>query len=53
MTRDALELILATPRFRGRTAAGHVGGAEVRLGEAEAAVAGAAAAVLFLADKLP
>ena len=53
MPRDAQELVLATPRFRGRTRAGHAGGAPVTLREAEAAVAAAAAAILYLADKLP
>jgi hypothetical protein len=53
MSRDALELVLATPRFRGRTAAGHAGGPAVTLGEAQAAVAAASAAILYLADKLP
>ena len=53
MSRDGLELVLATSRFRGRTAAGHAGGAPVALGEAQAAVAAAAASILFLADKLP
>lgn len=53
MSREGLELVLATPRFRGRTAAGHAGGAAVALGEAQAAVAAAAASILFLADKLP
>ncbi|HTX10391.1 MAG TPA: hypothetical protein VME22_17340 [Solirubrobacteraceae bacterium] len=53
MSRDAIELVLAAPRFRGRTAAGHAGGAPVTLGEAEATVAAAAAALLYLADKLP
>ena len=53
MSRDAIELVLASPRFRGRTAAGHAGGAQVSLKEAEAAVAAAAASILYLADKFP
>ena len=36
--RHAQELVLATPRLRGRTAAGHAGGPIVTLGDAEAAV---------------
>jgi HEPN domain-containing protein len=51
--RHAEELILAVPRFRGRTSAGHAGGPAIELGEAEAVVAGAAASLLFLATKLP
>lgn len=50
--RHAEELILAVPRFRGRTSAGHAGGPAIELGEAEAVVAGAAASLLFLATKL-
>jgi HEPN domain-containing protein len=53
MSRDALEIVLAAPRFRGRTSAGHSGGAPVTLPEAQAAVAAAAAGLLYLAAKLP
>ena len=51
--REAEELVLATPRFRGRTSAGHSGGTPVTLREAQAAVAGAAAALLYLVSKMP
>jgi hypothetical protein len=53
VSRDAEELVLSVARFRGRTAAGHAGNTRVQLGEAEAAVGAAAAALLFLAHKLP
>jgi HEPN domain-containing protein len=53
MSRDAEELVLAAPRFRGRTSAGHAGGAPVSAREAEAAVAAAAGALLYLAAQLP
>ncbi len=53
MPNTAEELVLAAPRFRGRTSAGHAGGPAVSLDEAQAAVAAAAAALLYLAGKLP
>jgi hypothetical protein len=52
LSRDVEELVLATPRFRGRTEAGHAGGAPVTRDEAEAAVAGAAAALVLRAGRL-
>jgi hypothetical protein len=52
-SRNAEELVLSAPRFRGRTTAGHAGSAAVEQGEAEAVVGAAAAALLFLASKLP
>jgi hypothetical protein len=51
--RTAEELVLAAPRFRGRTSAGHAGGATVTIEEARAAVASGAASLLYLASKLP
>jgi hypothetical protein len=53
LSRSAEELVLSAPRFRGRTTAGHAGTAPVEQGEAEAVVGAAAAALRFLADKLP
>jgi HEPN domain-containing protein len=53
MSRDAMELVLAAARFRGRTSAGHSGGPAVTLDEARAVVASAAAALLYLASTLP
>lgn len=51
--RHAEELVLASARFRGRTTAGHAGTAPVEQHEAEAVVGAAAAALVFLAYKLP
>ena len=53
LSRAAEELVLSPPRFRGRTTAGHAGGAAVEQGEAEPVVGAAAAALVFLASKLP
>lgn len=53
LSRDGEELVLAAPRFRGRTSAGHAGSTPVTPGEAEAVVGAAAAALVFLVDKLP
>jgi HEPN domain-containing protein len=53
LERDAEELVLAVPRFRGRTRAGHAGRPPVTLDEAQAAVAAAGGALLYLAGKLP
>jgi hypothetical protein len=53
MPDNAQELVLAAPRFRGRTRAGHAGGPAVSLDEAQASIAAAAAALLYLAGKLP
>jgi HEPN domain-containing protein len=53
ISNAAQELVLATPRFRNQTRAGHAGQPRVTLGEAQAAVASAAGSLLYLADKLP
>lgn len=53
LTRDCEELILAAPRFRGRTQAGHAGKPPVIMSEAEAAVGAGASALVFIAGKLP
>jgi HEPN domain-containing protein len=53
VSRTARELVLGATRLRGRTNAGHAGLRELTPGEAEAAIASAAAAVLLLADYLP
>jgi hypothetical protein len=53
MAREAEEIILAAPRFRGRTSAGHAGRPRVTPDESRAAVAAAASGLLYLASRLP
>jgi hypothetical protein len=53
LSRNVQEIVLAAPRFRGRTRAGHAGGPAVSDAEAEAAVGAAASALRLIAGALP